>query len=315
MINFFDRLNSSIDDRNLLFKKLKFYSLFRFTIRAFVNIVAPFYFYLTQKNKKYSLEKCSKNQGRIIVSLTSFPNRINQIWLVIETILRQTKKPDKIILWLSKEQFSSLEDLPRKLLKQIDRGLEIELVDEDLKSHKKYYYTLQKYPNDFMLTIDDDIFYRSTMINDLYNYSNLFPNVVISQYCKQIYWVNNKLIPYSLWPYSKVHSETRSDLFFGTGGGTLFPPNSLHSDVLNKFLFMKYTKTADDIWLNVMCKLKLTKVVQTNYSTVLLPVLNFGNITLDNINNGLLNKNDECIKRLKDFYIKQKGINPFSSVH
>ena len=55
-------------------------------------------------------------------------------------------------------------------------------------------YTLLKYPNDFMLTIDDDIFYRSTMINDLYNYSKLFPNAVISQYCKQINWVDNKLI-------------------------------------------------------------------------------------------------------------------------
>ena len=222
MIDFFDRLYSSIHDRNLLFKKLKFYSLFRFTIRAYINIVAPFYFYLTQKNKKYSLVECSKNQGRIIVSLTSFPNRISRIWLVIETILRQTKKPDKIILWLSKEQFSSLEDLPKKLLKQINRGLEIEFVDDDIKSHKKYYYTLLKHPNDFMLTIDDDIFYRSTMINDLYNYSKLFPNAVISQYCKQINWVDNKLIPYSLWPYAKEHSQTRLDLFFGTGGGDTF---------------------------------------------------------------------------------------------
>ena len=184
-----------------------------------------------------------------------------------------------------------------------------------MKSHKKYYYTLKNYPKDFLLTIDDDMFYRSTMIDDLYNYSHLFPNAIISQYCKQIQWVNNKLTSISLWKQATEHTEPKLDLFFGTGGGTLFPPNSLHIDVDKKFLFMEYAKSADDVWLNAMCQLKQTKVVQTKYSSFILPVFNRNNITLNEINNGSLNKNDEYITRIRDYYFEQIGITPFNSVN
>ena len=56
-------------------------------------------------------------QPKLIVSLTSFPARINTVHQVIESLLNQTKKADKIILWLAPEQFPNGEkDLPEKLL-------------------------------------------------------------------------------------------------------------------------------------------------------------------------------------------------------
>jgi RimJ/RimL family protein N-acetyltransferase len=83
---------------------------------------------------------------KIIVSLTSYPKRIETTWLAIETLLRQTVKPDKIILWLADTQFESLEKIPRELREQQKRGLTIRFCD-DLKSHKKYFYTMQEYKN------------------------------------------------------------------------------------------------------------------------------------------------------------------------
>ena len=44
-----------------------------------------------------------------IVSLTSFPARINTAHLAINTLLQQTFKPDRIILWLASEQFAKKE--------------------------------------------------------------------------------------------------------------------------------------------------------------------------------------------------------------
>ena len=67
--------------------------------------------------------------------------------MVIETILSQSIKPDKVILYLSKVQFPRLEDdLPDSLLHMKASGLDIRFVEGDIRSHKKYYYVMQAYP-------------------------------------------------------------------------------------------------------------------------------------------------------------------------
>ena len=98
MIQFFNRIYTSIENRNKILEYFKFYSGLRFTTRLLVNIIVPIYFLATKGSKKYSINTSHKNKGKIIVSLTSFPARINRVWIVIETILRQTQKPDMIVL-------------------------------------------------------------------------------------------------------------------------------------------------------------------------------------------------------------------------
>lgn len=61
---------------------------------------------------------------KIIVSLTSYPARISTVHLTIDTLLSQTRKADKIILWLAPEQFPNKEDdLPAQLLAQTEGGI------------------------------------------------------------------------------------------------------------------------------------------------------------------------------------------------
>ena len=64
-----------------------------------LNLIAPIYFHFTRNHKNYKLKPCLKENNRIIISVTSFPLRIKKLWVVIETILRQSQKPDKLILW------------------------------------------------------------------------------------------------------------------------------------------------------------------------------------------------------------------------
>lgn len=60
---------------------------------------------------------------RIIVSLTSYPARISVVFQVLERMLVQTLRPDKVILWLAKEQFPNREaDLPDELLALCEEG-------------------------------------------------------------------------------------------------------------------------------------------------------------------------------------------------
>lgn len=40
-------------------------------------------------------------------------------------------------------------------------------MDEDIRSHKKYWYAISEYPGMSIITVDDDIIYSSDTIKDL----------------------------------------------------------------------------------------------------------------------------------------------------
>mgnify|MGYP000110984866 CR=1 FL=1 len=93
---------------------------------------------------------------RIIVSMTSYPARINTVHLAIRSLLAQKVLPDKIVLWLCKSDFPNREtDLPQTLRDVLWHDVEIRWVDEDLKPHKKYFWALQEFPDDYVITTDD----------------------------------------------------------------------------------------------------------------------------------------------------------------
>jgi len=312
-VDFFADLYGSIRNKYKIFIRLRFYSFLRFVIRVTSYIWLYFYFKVTQNNKNNSLNlNKSKTGERIIVSLTSFPERIKNVWLVIESILRQTKKPDRIILYLSKKQFSDETLLPKSLTKLKRRGLEIMFVDEDFRSHKKYLYTLLKYPNDNMITIDDDIFYRSDMIEKLYQESIQNPSTVVAQYCRKIMWKDDgRLETYDKWFLIDKETNPCFAVFFGSGGGVLFPPKVLYVDTTNENLFMKLCPTADDIWLNAMCQLNNIKVKKINCGTSFLPiVVYFKSQTLSSINYGS-NMNDYQLIEIIEYYKKVANKNLF----
>jgi hypothetical protein len=91
-------------------KKNNFNNKFiRFIIKHYLNFFIPIYYTLTKK-------QLSSKQGDFIVSLTTFPARIDKIWIVIDSILRQTLRPKKIILTLSELQFEG-KKIPSRLIK------------------------------------------------------------------------------------------------------------------------------------------------------------------------------------------------------
>ena len=60
---------------------------------------------------------------RIIVSLTSYPPRINSVHKVIESLYRQTVPADEIVLYLSLDEFpETKQDLPETLRSLDGRG-------------------------------------------------------------------------------------------------------------------------------------------------------------------------------------------------
>lgn len=308
MVDFFYLLYINVIDRNRILKKIRFYSLLRYIIRKIANIILPIYFKITQTCDNNKLSSQKKKNNRIIISLTSFPARINKVWLVIETLLRQSYKPDIIVLWLSKEQFKDLKCLPLELLKQQSRGLMIRMVDGDIRSHKKYYYTLKEYPNDILVTADDDIFYDSNWLKILWEKHILYPNSIICSYgYKIMYDENNNLMKYRDWKPADIYDI---NVFFGSGGGVLFPINSFYKDVTNIYLAMQLCPLADDVWLNTMVRLKCRQIIKVSSCNIFLPILNPNKVALSSANL-YDNFNDTQLNNVIAHYGRSIGINPY----
>lgn len=312
MIDFFCYLYSRLDGSGYWLLRVRGYSFFRYSIRVVANLIFPLYFKLTARQARYRLNnaRVGKESSGIVVSLTTFPGRVDTVWLAVETLLRQKRKPDAIILWLSSEQFSDVLDLPHSLMALVDRGLRIEFREGDLRSHKKYFYARQEFPHATLVLADDDIFYPTTMLEDLVELSRQYEKKVICRFAKKIQWTESgRLFPYIEW--MKVNDAIpREDIFFGSGGGVLIPPGAVHDDLLNKKAFLDNCPLADDIWLNAMCRLVSREMVSTPVPFSLLPVMNGDKTDLSSVNNGQL-MNDRQLQQVIAYCKKAHGVDPF----
>ncbi|MBD8946440.1 MAG: hypothetical protein EGR97_03870 [Clostridiales bacterium] len=272
----------------------------------YIGIITNIYirFRYTLKNR-FSKKNGITDNGEIevIVSLTSFPARIHTVFYAIETLMNQTVKPNKIILWLSKEQFSSINHLPKTLLRQRKRGLEIYLVDDDLKGHKKYYYAFRTFPNSKIITFDDDLLYPSYAIERLIDKNKEYPNCVCCNRGHEIKIADGKICSYKEWVKEAIYLNTPTNCLCPThGAGALFPVNSVDNDVFCVEKIKKYVYYSDDIWLKAMAFKKGTKAVYTNdFPQWLFVIRGSQNVTLaqKNINQ---NQNDFAISLIMEDY-------------
>lgn len=287
----------------------------RVLVRQTANIVLPIHYRATagRASNRLNANGASKASPRLIVSLTSFPGRIPRLWLVIESLLRQTHKPDMIILWLSLDQFPGrLADLPHSLTRLQKRGLTIVFREGDIRSHKKYYYTQKEYPNDIMVTVDDDIFYHPRMLELLWNAHKEYPKCVICNHAHQmVFSPEGKVTPYSLWNYN---SHAKDNLFVIGAGGNLYPPHSLASAVVDIDAARSTCPIGDDIWLNAMAKLAGTQIVHSSmHGFTGLPVINHDATTLWSHNIGPDSGNDTQIKSLESYCLETYQRSPFTA--
>lgn len=252
---------------------------------------------------------CTKSgldkESKIIVSLTTFPARINSVNLTIKSILKQKRKPCKVILWLANEQFNNVEkDIPQKLKKLEKYGLEIRFCD-DLKPHKKYYYTMKEYKDYSIVTIDDDIIYPTNFIDLLYRTHLKYPETICCTWATVISFDSNKeLLPYKEWYYGNEqgYTEPTYSLMPVGCGGVLYPPNSVNEEVFNKEKIKKLCLLTDDLWLKCMSLKNNTKAVKCrNVGLIYFGILNRKNTGLYkyNVNE---NNNDKALKNILSEY-------------
>ena len=202
-----------------------------------------------------------KRTPQLIVSMTSFPARINTTHYALNTLLCQSLKPDRIILWLAEDQFPNKEqDLPNEVLKLKDLGLEIRWW-KDIKSYKKLIPSLREFHKDIIITTDDDIYYEEDWLESLYQAHLKKPKCIISQRIRALSLKNGGIEVMPRKQYEKLKNIQPSYLnqMFG-GTGTLYPPNSLHRDVFNTDKALRLLPTNDDVYFWAMAVLNNTKI-------------------------------------------------------
>lgn len=311
MVDLFYNLYSHVSNKNNIWEKTKINSLIRNFIRIACNITLPLYYNVNNFFFTHKIETSNATSGRLIASLTTFPARIGKLWIVIETIMRQKQKPDKLILWLSKDQFESFDEIPSKLQKLQKRGLEIVFCDGDLRSHKKYYYVLKEYPNDHLFTFDDDILYPSNTISSVMESAHHHPNCVIGRYSNHLTKKsNNEIVIDRMFSQPYVNTPSYST-FIGSGGGTFYPQGALPEIATRSEVFMDICKTADDVWLNTMCRFNNYPVVAIIDKCPLIEIYNRRNVTLTSINQGDLNHLQ--LRKVREFCIAN-GKDPFATL-
>lgn len=251
----------------------------------------------------YSGVTAQKREVPLIVSLTSFPSRKKMVPYTIETILSQTVKPDRVILWLADEQFPKKEEeLPRHLLKLREYGLEI-IWTKDIRSFKKLIPALQICPDAVIVTADDDVYYPPTWLEKLYNEHKMHPDCI---FCHKGVKVgtneNGSLKPYNEWT-SSIESDNASLIMQIGSNGVLYPPRCLHEDVTREDIFMNNAANADDIWFWTMAMLAGTPVKVVNEPLDPLEGV-FSVVPVSLWDNNRMGNNDKVLQALIGFYPK-----------
>lgn len=217
------------------------------------------------QKKEYGLNRTEKRSRKLICSLTSFPARADEIWKSIETIFNQSYKADEVVLWLADSQFKDRK-IPESLANLVERGLTIRWCDEDLRSHKKYFYVLQEYKDADVVLLDDDLYYPYRLLENLVNMAKNNPATICATRVHKIKHIGKVIAPYKVWTHNYNGKECDSkDLFFTSGAGTLIPTGIMPEGLYNKNVFKKICFFADDVWLNFWARKQGIKIITNDF--------------------------------------------------
>jgi hypothetical protein len=248
-------------------------------------------FFLKTKNRS---DKRHNLPNGLILSLTSYRPRFTKLHLTIMSLISQDMRPDKLILWVAEEDYAFL---PEKVLRLTKFDIFDIKTCHDYGPGTKIIPALSFYPNDFIVTADDDLYYPRHWLRMLTREWNGDFKTIFAHRVHEITLKNeNEFNDYADWTFDIKHNKAH-ELNFATGvGGVLYPPNALDKRVLDTKTYLEICHKADDVWLYWMARLGGSCVVNTQWpfaATTWLGSQKVGLVT------------DNLIQGRNDLYIKQ----------
>lgn len=253
---------------------------------------------VSRRKPVYGLYTGLEREQQIIVSLASYQKRYETIGIVLKSLLFQTVKADRIIVWLDADIpenkiTDEMEDFSRY-------GVEYRYTSDGIKAHKKYYYAMKEFPDENIITVDDDVVYPDNLIESLWNAHMQNPDCVCARRMhKMTFYRNGKLRPYLDWLW-EFRSRAPSCLYCPTGGsGILYPPHSLHEMVFNMERIKSCCLYSDDLWLKIAELKKGTRVAWAKNHLVLPESAPFSQEDALYFSN-MAGRNDAAIDKLRE---------------
>lgn len=103
---------------------------------------------------------------------------------------------------------------------------------------------MAEYPNDKIVTVDDDMLYAPDMLYKLYNTAKRYPNDIICHRTTKFNFIDGQ------WHATAAKTWSGASYLNKLTGvaGTLYQPHILHPDVMNMDLALQLCPTNDDQW-------------------------------------------------------------------
>ena len=122
--------------------------------------------------------KTPKKKQRIIVSLSTLPSRVGNLYRVLNSILENEIKPD--IVYVNIPKYSNREKKEYYIPENVKnlKNVKINIAHQDYGPITKLYPTLfeETNPDDIIICIDDDKEYDKKLISHLLSVSDLYPS-------------------------------------------------------------------------------------------------------------------------------------------
>ena len=221
----------------------------------------------------------------VIISLTSIQSRLNEVSHTIESLLNQSLKADRIVLWLSEKSHlldDGIKEIPDELSELTKMGLEIKWT-KNIGPYRKLIPTakLMNRENCLIVTADDRVEYPKDWLKGLVDEYNknegcviCYQGRIMDESNHQNKWRKRKgLKPYAKWTRTHEVEDTKLlgpnlDIFPDGRGGVLYPSERLHEEIFNKSIYLKMAPQNEDLWFKAITMITDTKVkcVQNNYS-------------------------------------------------
>ena len=194
--------------------------------------------------------KTTLEDSDFVLSLTSYGKRVEtSLPYTLYSLVTQTIRPAKIAVYLDDNHWGD-EKLPPILKKLQSVGVEFNYC-EDLKSFKKLIPALIQYPNNPIITFDDDFYYNPEYLSWMTKaYQESDKKTVLGQWGCIPEKKDGKYIPYNEWKDCKYGNENSPISFYGCC--CCYPPLVFDDEILKKEVFLKLCPKADDIWFWAM---------------------------------------------------------------
>jgi len=202
--------------------------------------------------------------NRYIFSLTSIPSRFNNIELIIDSLINQSLKPEKIILNLPKKynirfnEYICNDKINQLKTKYLTNNLIINIIDKDYGPGTKLLGLFHNNiidlndENTFIVLVDDDLIYKPIMLEYFDTYVKNNKNVKVASFCIAL----------------------RNGITIGQGADGFY----IKSNLLNKFYEyfekikeFKYILYHDDYYISYYFYLKNIEIIHLRGKTPLSP--------------------------------------------